>query len=195
MGVGHSPGNAWAKSESRSSCFSKCRENFDVGGYTPFEPEPPDGGLVFVPDPSDGALVFVSESPDGWLGFVSEPPASPSTAGAADGLPLVFEPEPPPGFPPPPESDESQPVAATASNAAVVRPRMLRIFFMCLWSCVEPLSHTFSGGDSGRSSDRNVGRANLFQQSPPRIFHRQWNTPASRRLSSWKSAADAPRLG
>ena len=54
--------------------------SFGVGGYTPFEPEPPDGGLVFVPEPLDGAFVF--ESLDGWLGLVPEPPANDSPAGA-----------------------------------------------------------------------------------------------------------------
>ncbi len=173
MSLAHSPGSASAKLESRSSRFPEISfKGFGGLAHAPFGPEPPDGVLVFVPVPPDGALVFEPEPPDGWLGFVPEPPASPSTAGAAGGLPLVFEPEPPPGFPPPPESDESQPDAATTSNAPAVRPRMLRIFFMCMWSCVEPSSHTFSGGDSGRSLDRNIERVNLFQQSPPRIFHR-----------------------
>lgn len=198
MSLAHSPGSASAKLESRSSRFSEMRfKTADLGSlnHAPFDPEPPEGGLVFVSEPSDGAFVFESDPPIGWLGFVPEPPASPSTAGAAGGLALVFEPEPPPGFPPPPESDESQPDAAITSNAPADRPRMLRIFFMYFQSCIEPLSHTFSGSDSGRSLDRNVGRANLFQQSPPRIFRSRWNTPASSRLSSWKSAADAPRLG
>jgi hypothetical protein len=55
--------------------------NFEVGGYSPFGPESPDGLLVFVPEPPDGVLVFGSL--DGWLGLVPEPPANDSAAGAA----------------------------------------------------------------------------------------------------------------